>query len=819
MVMKKNISINISGIIFHIEEDGYQKLKTYLDSINKYFSSYDDSEEIIADIESRIAEIFLEKLETDNKQVISNADIDRLVTTMGEISDFEAMEEETVFGDEQKSTQQSTSKSKREGKSDTSDKKLYRDLNQQVLGGVGSGIAHYFNLDPVWIRIAFIVLLGTGFGLLGYIILWIVVPGSHELEVDDSIKKFYRDPDDRVLGGVASGLANYFRTDAIVFRIIFIVLTFGGVGIIGYIVLWIIGPQANSLTDKMQMKGEKVTLSNIDSNIKRSKDEDLNPRGEGTFTKIILFPFRLIGKILRGIGSALGPLFLFIAAAFRVFIGAMISLVGISVMFSLLVAAGVLLGLHDGDWFYWSDSDFPIELFYNTVPELGILFVFAAVFIPFLYVFIAGVTIIAKRKVMSSSVGWSILGIWMISVLGTFATVPNVIRDFRDEGYHDTTDIVEVEADTVTLSLKEYEYQSERRSRRNSFRDDYTVGRGYESEFTDLDIRASDDNTWKLEKRATARGRNPEEADENAEAITYNYSVNGDEIVFDRGLTFDRGSQFRFQDLDMTLYIPVNQPFKVDRDMDGLLRYFSYRYRWWEVYRNTWIFNDEGVIECLTCDEEVSDNSTSYNSNETKVLDLDNFSDISISASIQANISYGQEFQVRMEGNTTDFDEVKVEVLGRRLRIDPTSGSTNWSTTTVFIQLPELDKVTFSESSDIQLNTSNFANIDITTRENARLNLTGSLEQAKFTISDDSRVDSEAEIADVDMTISNSGRFYGYDGEMRECIVSTSSEARARLNVRDYIEVEANGFSSIRYKGSPREIIKDKSNSAIVSQY
>ena len=80
----KNISINISGIIFHIEEDGYDRLKEYLESIQKYFSTFEDSTEIIADIESRIAEIFLSKLK-ESKQVIANKDVENLVSTMGSI--------------------------------------------------------------------------------------------------------------------------------------------------------------------------------------------------------------------------------------------------------------------------------------------------------------------------------------------------------------------------------------------------------------------------------------------------------------------------------------------------------------------------------------------------------------------------------------------------------------------------------------------------------------------------------------------------------------------------------------------------------------
>ena len=91
--MKKNISINISGIIFHIEEDGYEELKAYLESIGNYFSSFDESDEIISDIESRIAEIFLAKL-NEEKQVITLEDVQNLVATMGSVEDFQAIEEQ-----------------------------------------------------------------------------------------------------------------------------------------------------------------------------------------------------------------------------------------------------------------------------------------------------------------------------------------------------------------------------------------------------------------------------------------------------------------------------------------------------------------------------------------------------------------------------------------------------------------------------------------------------------------------------------------------------------------------------------------------------
>ena len=245
--MKKNISINISGIIFHIEEDGYEKLKNYLDAINKYFSAFDDSKEIIADIESRIAEIFLARL-SETKQVITLEDVDGLITTMGSIEDFQAVEDSEPdpfkIEDEEKSEE-------------VKGKKLFRDSKRKIIGGVASGIAHYFSIDPLWIRLLFIVLTFdifitttiSGVTILGYIILWIVLPDSNELPEDKKLKKMYRNPDDRVIGGVSSGVAAYFGIDVVVIRILFILSIFlGGAGIITYIILWIILPEASTIT-------------------------------------------------------------------------------------------------------------------------------------------------------------------------------------------------------------------------------------------------------------------------------------------------------------------------------------------------------------------------------------------------------------------------------------------------------------------------------------------------------------------------------------------------------------------------------------------
>lgn len=161
--MNKTIIININGIIFHIEEDAYELLKSYMTDIKRHFSNTADSLEITGDIENRIAEMLSEILKRDNKQVIITSDIQEVIAQMGTTADFVSDEEDTEKG---------------ESFADFStNRKLFRDPDDHLLGGVCAGIANYFDIDTVWIRLAFALsFLLAGSGLLLYIILWIIIP-------------------------------------------------------------------------------------------------------------------------------------------------------------------------------------------------------------------------------------------------------------------------------------------------------------------------------------------------------------------------------------------------------------------------------------------------------------------------------------------------------------------------------------------------------------------------------------------------------------------------------------------------------------------
>lgn len=179
--MKKTININLNGISFTLDEDAYQALEEYLNSIKTHFKNKEGSTEIIKDIEARIAELFQQFTGT-GKQILSIDDVNKIKAQLGKPSDFDDTEEENI----------------------------------------------------------------------------------HEAEYAGSYKRLYRDPMDRIIGGVCSGLGAYFHVDPVWVRIIFVIATFSGVSPLVYLILWIIIPPARTASERLEMRGEPVNISNIE---------------------------------------------------------------------------------------------------------------------------------------------------------------------------------------------------------------------------------------------------------------------------------------------------------------------------------------------------------------------------------------------------------------------------------------------------------------------------------------------------------------------------------------------------------------------------
>lgn len=165
--MKKTISVNIKGLSFTIEEDAYELLQDYLDRLENTLGIQEEGKEILEDIELRIAELFMQRL-SDSKTVIERADVEQILNTLGKPEDFVEFNEE----DDSESN-----KVFEEANKGSTEKRLFRDEENATIAGVCAGIANYFNMDVVIIRIIFVVIfLFAGFGFPLYLILWIAVP-------------------------------------------------------------------------------------------------------------------------------------------------------------------------------------------------------------------------------------------------------------------------------------------------------------------------------------------------------------------------------------------------------------------------------------------------------------------------------------------------------------------------------------------------------------------------------------------------------------------------------------------------------------------
>ena len=795
--MKKNISINISGIIFHIEEDGYDMLRKYLDSVNRYFSNFEDSTEILADIEGRIAEIFLSKL-NDTKQVITSEDVNALMGIMGSVSDFKAAEENEfaaeTSGTTAKESSQSSSKthaSSSAGSTYTSNepKRLYRDQKRKILGGVCAGLASYFKIDAVWIRLIFALLIfAYGSAFILYIILWIAVPESYDLEEATDTKKMYRDPETKVLGGVAAGVAAYFGTDVVLVRVLLLIsIFFFGTGILLYIVLWIVLPEAKTMTERMQMQGEPVTLSNIESNIKKNINEDPN-KEESALTKILLFPFRALAAILTGLGKILVP----VVEVLRVAIGIFVSFIALIFIFCGFVIGGFFLGVFSSlpSWFGWgghAQLSFPIEAFTNTFPPFVVITAFVGLVIPSVIVLLLGISIIAKRVVFGAATGWTLFAIFFVCVAVLSVSIPRIVYSFKESGEHKVEALYTPTGKTAILKINE------------SGLDDYHA--------TNLTLKGYDGSAFKLVQRFQAQGVTSAEAITNAQMVDYNVSVEDSVFNFDSNIRFKEGAIFRAQELEMTLYVPYDYPFVMDEKM---CRFITQYVSWDDMDDNTWKMTSRG-LECITCEGA---QSSAYQNDW-------NFDEIEISGYVDVTISQGDQFAVEIVGSNDEKAKYTIEQSGSTLLIKykdfDDRKEFNWRKEMVIFDEVEIN-VTMPSLEKIQAKGAGKINFREFVSDDLELEFLGAFRGRGQVTSHNLLVDikgaSELELSgesnNLEATITGASRLKAYDFETEDAIIETVGVSSARVFVTGILEMKEGVGSTISYRGNPTEVKKNR---------
>lgn len=835
--MKKTISINISGVIFHIEEDGYDKLKNYLASVQQYFSTYEDSQEIVTDIENRIAEKLLAKLKAADKQAVSLDDVNELVVAMGTVADFEAVEEEEVLvtsggrnsangasqGAKATGGQDSTHNPKSYAPNPTLEpRRLVRDLRRKTLGGVAAGLAYYFNMDVVWVRLIFVLLvvglpaLGGpshndffgglgGFTVIVYIAMWIALPGVMTIEEDKTVKKFFRNPEDKVLGGVASGIAAYFGVDTGIIRLLFVLgIVFFGVGFLLYIVLWIISPQANTLTEKMEMQGQPITLSNIEHSIKQNLNINETPNNESTFTRILLFPFRAIATIISGLGSALGPLLNGTLTIIRVFAGLLMLVIAFAFMVACLAVLGAAIGIGSGSHF--GNSDIPFELIRADITIPMVLSAFLVGFIPAFGLAILGVMLITTRSVLSSRTALTIGGVWLIALVIFGGTATPLINSFQRRGTVEETKVLAVPAAIPTFAINDLETDDWRPS---------------------IELQGYDGTTINLVQHFKAQGSSRANAQANARQIKYAYVIKDSTIQFDNALELQPGAHFRAQDLDMDLMIPYEKTFRMTSEFARFIRNEFGEKELDRMTSSIWKFTKNDGLVCVNYPRE---KDRSYNDEDNDVTDLtddvqnavtdelgddfdrigdhtrqfnvSNFSKVDVGGAFVVRFRKGTSYKVVADGREDDLDDINVKVSGNTLDVSlDHSGLFSWNNRKrigLTITVPSIEELKLSGASKASLTGfEHYNDLNIEMSGACRTVFDGSVENLSVNLSGASNIVLRGRANKLDAELSGASKIEGTSMNIDKATVDASGASHATLGQVGSLDSETSGASKV----------------------
>lgn len=586
--MKQVININFQGRVVPIETSAFELLKNYTDSLGRHFANEEGKDEIINDIESRIGELFQERI-SKGATCITDDDVNAIIKSMGRPEEFEAMDDTSSNTAEKQSesNQYQTSSSTSTSTAGNS-KRLYRDENDKVLGGVCSGLANYFNVDVVVTRIIFVILLFSGIGFLTYIIMWVAVPSSATKEIGSSRKKLFRDPDEKKIAGVCSGIGHYFGINPWIPRLLFLLpfisfvsrwghwgglwdfgdfmrFTFSPTSLIIYIILWIVIPEALSTSDKLEMKGEKVDMNSIKNSVMdemksvKERAQKFGKEASGMMQEKAGGVADDVKSFTRRNRSGLGNVIALIAKIFAYFI---IGCVGLALVVGLFALAIFSIGIFPLKDFIISATD------YQNLFAWGTLLFFIAT--PIIGLLIWIIRKIARVKRNGNMLGFSFGALWVIGWICFILLISSISRDFR----YNSKNMTEQEITLTNPMVSKLEVTSimplDRYRGNKFFRLEPFAGLDEDTAYVnniEIRILKSTNDSFKVTAIKMATGRNRSIAESNAAAIKYS-GLQKDSVLFmDKGIAINKTDKFRNQHILLTIYVPVGKKIKINRSI------------------------------------------------------------------------------------------------------------------------------------------------------------------------------------------------------------------------------------------------------------
>lgn len=538
--MNKTVNINLGGMFFHIDEDAYQKLTRYFDAIKRSLSNSSGQDEIIKDIEMRVSELLNEKQKTD-KHVVGMKDVDEVITVMGQPEDYRIDDEET--------------RSSTPNYSSTKTKKLYRDTENGMIGGVLAGLGHYFGIDKVWLRIFLLIM----------IFAW-------------------------------------------------------GTGFLAYIILWIVMPAATTTTEKLEMTGEPVTISNIEKKV-REEFENVSEKFKNANYD------EMGNRVKTGaekIGSSLGDFIIAVLRVFSKFLGVILIIAGLFILAALFIGV-FTLGSSSFVNVPWQDfidagnfTDYPVWVF-------GLI-MFFAVGIPFFFLALLGFKLLSPNlRSIGNVAKYTLLAIWLISVSLAISIGIKQATAFAVDGRVVKKENINLNpTDTLFIKFKHNDYFAKDINDNNNFKItlDSTGNNVIYSNNVSFKIAQTDAKSAYIQIEKEAKGKTLFEAKQRAEKIKYGYKMEGNHLILDNYLLSDLKEKFRDQEIEITLFLPLGTLLKVDKSLSQYDQTDGNYFLWDPEMTNAVYKVESDKIKCQNCpneDEEINIIDENHKENDSTI--------------------------------------------------------------------------------------------------------------------------------------------------------------------------------------------------------
>ena len=523
--MNKTITVNISGLVFNIEEEAYRVLTDYLNAVRTSLDDSATAREVMDDVEARIAELFQSRLD-EQKQVIVMADVEEVIGIMGEPKDYRIGADDEDFEGAEGA---SGSRQRR--------RRIFRNPDDQIIGGVCGGLAAYFNVDTLWIRL-----------------IWILL---------------------------------------------FIV---GGTGLLLYLILWAIIPEARTTAEKLEMTGEEINVENIKKRVHEEK-ENLNDS------------FRRFKRKLNGGGSGLSQginhVFGLLIQLLEMVLKLAVKVLGIAAIllggfiFLCLVLSLATSGLV-APWFN-EEAEFSLSilewasLMFQSQVDIWLLLAFAVLCIiatssMFVY---AGTRALGISRKPFRGFGLSLLIIWFVSLVSVGIIIGQTVTEFSDTGTYTEDVAVESPSDTLYLKATNDLYFSNYVSRHH---DKYLELLEVEDDriysgrvlFDILPARGTETEIRLVRK---SDGFNEREALDRARRIDYHFSQQDSLLLFDPYYAFPLDDHLRKQFIRVEMRIPVGKTVYLDQNMDRIIYDIRNVNRYYDgdMVGRYWVMRSEGL--------------------------------------------------------------------------------------------------------------------------------------------------------------------------------------------------------------------------------